>query len=57
MSIKDWKTVENTTKIKKVLVLSNIWWNFEKKIRGIFGKSWENFENLLRKFLRNLGKL
>ncbi len=35
---------------KKVLFLSNICWNFEKKIRGIFGKLSGNFKNLWENF-------
>ncbi len=50
MSIKDWGTVEKIGwKLETVLVLSNICWNFEKKLleysenrRGNFENLWEN---------------
>ncbi len=32
--------------LKKILVLSNICWNFEEEIRGIFVKNWGNFWNI-----------
>ncbi len=45
MSIKDWGTVEKIQrKFKEVLVLSNICWNFEKKIKKI----WKKFGEILK---------
>ncbi len=47
MSISDWGTVEKIRwKLKKVLVLNNICWNFEKKLVEYSGKRLGNFENL-----------
>ncbi len=41
----------------KVEVLTNVCWNFEKKIEGIFGKTSFKFWKSFRKFLINSGKL
>ncbi len=50
MSIKDWGTVEKIQrKVKKLIVLCNIYWNFEKKITGVFGKNSGEFWKSLRK--------
>ncbi len=47
MSINDRGTVEKIRqKLEKVSVLSNICWNFEKKLVEYLEKCSENFENL-----------
>ncbi len=44
MQIKDWGTIEKIQrKLEKVFVLSNIYWNFEKKIKGISGETSQKF--------------
>ncbi len=58
MLIKNWGTVEKMQrKLKKLLVLTNICWIFEKKCGGIFGRTWRKFWKSFRKFLRNSGRL
>ncbi len=47
MSISDWETVEKIRrKLGKVLVLSNICWNFVKKLVEYSEKCCGNFKNL-----------
>ncbi len=51
MSIWDWETAEKIQqKLEKVLILSNIYWNFEKKIEKHSEKKCGNFENFWENF-------
>ncbi len=56
MSIRDWGTVEKIQPKfkKKVLVLSNICWNFEKKSEKYSEKLQGNFK-IIEKMFKNFG--
>ncbi len=54
--IRDWGTVEKVLQKLEKLILSNICWNFEKKLEEYSEKLWGHFKITERMF-KKLGKL